>query len=331
MVNMPVRDMIKLAGRGSYNYITNRPLVVSYEITLSCVCNCRHCNLGGIIKNEKRIVPSEYARLARSLKAPVVQISGGEPLLRKDVIEIIKAIKQNGGNPYIILVSNGVLLNKDNYLQLREAGVNQFSVSLDFPDERHDDFRRHPGLYKHLEQTIPKIADFGYKDIILNTAITSANLPDLIAIAKKAEEWKVSVSYSAYTALRTGDKNYSLRGDDSLNLLRQTIKELITLKGNGYHITNSKAVLLDTVKFFEKGYTPNCKAGIRFFCVMPDGAFVPCPMHRQRYSTQKKMIGDFSRSNQCGGCYTSIRAYSDGSLVKLLKDVPSLIKQIFKK
>ncbi len=329
MTNFSPLDAIKLVRKGIYNYVTNRPLIISFEVTLSCNCNCRHCDLGGMIKDEKQIKPDDYARLTRLLNPPVVQISGGEPLLRKDIVDIVKAIKQSNAVPYLIFVTNGALLNENNYLQLHEAGVNQLSVSLDFPDERHDEFRRHRGLYEHLAQTIPQLAKFGYHDIILNTAITKANLKDILPLAQKTKDWNVSISYSAYTSLRTGDKGYSINNERDLELLRKTIYELIELKKQSNHITNSKAVLLDTLKFFEQGYMPDCKAGIRFFIVMPDGAFIPCSLHRNRYSNQKEMIKSFSQTNQCGGCYVSIRSYSDRPLWKLLKDTPAQGKRLF--
>jgi MoaA/NifB/PqqE/SkfB family radical SAM enzyme len=329
MTNLSLSDTVKLAGRGIRNYITKRPLVVSYEVTLSCNCNCRHCDLGGIRKNEKQLKPVDYANLNRLFSPPVVQISGGEPLLRQDIVDIVKAIKQSTVVPYTILVTNGVLLNESNYLELREAGVNQFSVSLDFPDERHDEFRRHRGLYKHLDETIPQLAESGYRDIILNTAITKANLREILPLAEKAKEWNVSISYSAYTALRTYADDYCINTEEDLAVLRQAISELIELKKQSNHITNSKDVLLDTLRFFEQGYMPNCKAGIRFLCVMPDGALVPCAQHRNRYSTQKEMIEGFSRTNQCGGCYTSIRAYSDRPFWGLLRDVPTYGRRFF--
>ena len=162
MTNISLLQGIKLVRGGIRSYITNRPIVVSYEVTLSCNCNCRHCDLGGVIKDEKQIKPEEYGDLTQRLKPVAAQISGGEPLLRKDIAAIVKAIKQ-GGVEYAILVTNGVLLNESNYLQLREAGVNQFSVSLDFPDERHDEFRRRPGLYKRLEQSLPRLAKLGFR------------------------------------------------------------------------------------------------------------------------------------------------------------------------
>src|SRR5512136_2310636 len=159
----------ELLGRAIRNYITKRLIIVSYEVTLSCNCNCRHCDLGGVVNDEKQIKPEEYGYLTRCLQPLGAQISGGEPLLREDIADIVKAIKR-AGVQYAILVTNGVLLNESNYLQLREAGVNQFSVSLDFPDERHDEFRRRPGLYERLERTLPQLAKLGFRDIILNTA-----------------------------------------------------------------------------------------------------------------------------------------------------------------
>lgn len=327
MANISLLQGIKLVTRGMHSYITNHPIVVSYEVTLSCNCNCRHCDLGGFIKDEKQMKPEEYRDLTQRLKPLAAQISGGEPLLRKDIAAIVKAIKQ-GGVQYAILVTNGVLLNESNYLQLREAGVNQFSVSLDFPDERHDEFRRRPGLYKRLEQTLPRLAKLGFRDIILNTAITKANLREILPLAKKAAEWGVDISYSAYTALRTRNEDYCLNNGEDLEILRQTINELIILKKQGTYLVNPELTLQDTLKFFEQGYMPNCKAGIRFLVVMPDASLVPCSLHRTKYATRQEMVEKFSRTNRCGNCYVAIRSYSEMPFLSHMKNLPRYIQQM---
>jgi len=327
MAHLSLLQGTKLVTRGIHSYITKRPIVVSYEVTLSCNCNCHHCDLGGIIKDEKQIKPEEYRDLTQRLKPLAAQISGGEPLLRKDITAIVKAIKQSGVQ-YLILVTNGVLLNESNYLQLREAGVNQFSVSLDFPDERHDEFRRRPGLYKRLEHSLPRLAKLGFRDIILNTAITKANLREILPLAKKAAEWDVEISYSAYTALRTSNEDYCLKNGEDLGILRQAINELIILKKQGAHLTNPELTLRDTLKFFEQGYMPNCKAGIRFLVVMPDGSLVPCSLHRTKYDTREEMVEKFSRTNRCGSCYVSIRSYSEMSFLDHTKNLPKYIQQM---
>jgi len=327
MANVSLLQGIELFTGGIRNYITNRPIVVSYEVTLSCNCNCLHCDLGGFIKDEKHITPEEYGDLTQRLKPLAAQISGGEPLLRKDVAAIVKAIKQ-AGVKYAILVTNGVLLNESNYLQLREAGVDQFSVSLDFPDERHDEFRQRPGLYKRLEQTLPRLAKLGFRDIILNTAITQVNVREILPLAKKAAEWGVDMSYSAYTARRTGNKDYCLNNGEDLEILRHAINELIILKKQGTHLVNPELTLRDTIKFFEQKYMPNCKAGIRFLVVMPDGSLVPCSLQRTKYATREEMLEKFSRTNRCGDCYVAIRSYSEMSFLSHTKNLPRYIRQI---
>ena len=328
MANISILQGVKLVTGGIRSYITKRPIVVSYEVTLSCNCNCRHCDLGGVIKDEKQIKPEEYGDLTQRLKPLAVQISGGEPLLRKDIAAIVKTIKQ-AGVKYAILVTNGVLLNESNYLQLREAGVDQFSVSLDFPDERHDEFRRRPGLYKRLEQTLPRLAKLGFRDIILNTAITKANLREILPLAKKAFDWGVDISYSAYTALRTRNEDYCLNNGEDLGILRQAINELVALRKRDNHIANPKAVLLNTLKFFEQGCMPDCKAGIRFLVVMPDGSLIPCSLHRSKYATQKEMIEKFPLTNQCSSCYLSLRSYSELSVLNQMKSIPYYTKRLF--
>jgi len=327
MANVSLLQGIELLTSGIRNYITNRPIVVSYEVTLSCNCNCLHCDLGGVIKNEKQITPEEYGDLTRCLKPLAAQISGGEPLLRKDIAAIVKAIKK-AGVKYAILVTNGVLLNESNYLRLREAGIDQFSVSLDFPDERHDEFRQRPGLYERLERTLPHLATFGYRDIILNTAITQANVREILPLAKKAAEWGVDMSYSAYTARRTGNKDYCLNNGEDLEILRQAINELIILKKQGAHLVNPELTLRDTLKFFEQKYMPNCKAGVRFLVVMPDRSLVPCSLQRNKYATREEMLEKFSRTNRCGDCYVAIRSYSEMSLLSHAKNLPRYIRQV---
>ena len=142
MRKVPLSESLRIIAQGSMNWLAERPIVVSFEVTNSCTCWCKHCDHGGPKDSSKNLKPTDYRRYMDKLKPAVVQVSGGEPLLRRDVVDIVRNIKcKPGGLPYTILVSNWALMNEDRYLALREAGIDQFSVSLDFPDERHDGFR----------------------------------------------------------------------------------------------------------------------------------------------------------------------------------------------
>jgi MoaA/NifB/PqqE/SkfB family radical SAM enzyme len=309
------------------NHLRNLPLVVSFEVTLSCPANCRHCDTGGIKAGEKRLRPEEYRRYIEKLRPVFVQLSGGEPLLRPDLPEIVRVVKGGRRLPYVIVVSNGFLLNEKKYLMLKEAGADRFSISLDFPDERHDDFRRLPGLYAHLDQLIPRLAANGNGDVTINTAITSANLPVLRELADRAAEWGVAISYSAYSALRTRDPHYLISSREELATLKETIEDLIEIRHRQGTILNPSSVLRDTYRYFKEGGLPGCSAGRRFLVVRPDGLLNGCSMHRdRRYVSRQDLLQDFWADNKCQGCFVAIRAYTDKSLWSLAKDAVEAIR-----
>lgn len=312
--------------RSLKNYFSDKPIVLSFETTLSCMAQCRHCDTGGYRKNEQMLAPEEFLKYIQELRPAMVQLSGGEPLLRKDLPEVVRTIRSNGTLPYIIVVTNGHLFNEEKYLELKEAGANRFSVSLDFPNEKHDDFRRVSGLYARLEKLIPQLASHGNGDVAMNCAITSANLPYLKEAAERSAEWGVDISYSAYSVLRTGDPQYFISSEEDLETLRETMQDLIAMKRESGTILNPVSMLSNIHTFFKEGSIPNCNAGRRFLVVRPDGTMNACSMYRdRRYTTHKEMLEDFSANNECGGCYVAIRAYSDKSLAGLFKDVVEFV------
>jgi len=250
----------------------------------------------------------------------VVQISGGEPLLRDDVVEIVRNIKSHSGLPYTILVSNWSLMSEERYLELRQAGVDQFSVSLDFPDQRHDSFRRRRGLFEHLDRIVPRLAALGHDDIVLNTCITSENVAEVNAVADKARQWGVNICYSAYSPLRTGCPDYFLNTHEQLLTLRHELDRLEARRDKTNWIVNAATTLDATRRYFEDGKAPGCKAGLRFLVVTSDGALQPCSMQFRRYrlGEQSRMVREFTRHNTCDQCYVSIRSYLDKTFPQLL-------------
>jgi MoaA/NifB/PqqE/SkfB family radical SAM enzyme len=222
--------------------------------------------------------------------------------------------------PYTILVTNGRLFTEEKYLALRALGVNQFSISLDFPDERHDSFRQLPGLYEHLSKLVPTLAAHGFDDVALNTAITRENLPSLRNIYERAEQWGVSISYSAYTPLRTHSMDHYIHSADDLALLRQTLDDLLALKAQNGRIANSPWTLSGIYGFFLHGTVPGCTAGRRFMVVTPTGGLRACSMFANTYASHHEILKEWVPNNDCGGCYVSIRSYLDASFWTLLKD-----------
>jgi MoaA/NifB/PqqE/SkfB family radical SAM enzyme len=257
-----------------------------------------------------------------ALRPCVVQVSGGEPLMRPDVVEIVRNIKGGDTVPYTILVSNWSEMTEAKYLALRAAGVDQFSVSLDFPDDRHDAFRGYPGLYRHLEDLMPRLAKLGHDDIVLNSCITSENVGEIGRIADQAREWGVNLCYSAYSARRTGCRDYFLDSDEQLAELNRQLDGVEARRDPTNWIANAPTTLDATRRYFANRGTPGCKAGLRFLVVTSDGALQPCSMqfHRYRLEDRARMIEEFTRANRCDECYVSIRSYLDKSFPQLLRE-----------
>jgi len=252
----------------------------------------------------------------------VVQVSGGEPMMRDDLAEIVRQIKGGSCLPYTILVSNWSLMTEERYLELRAAGVDQFSVSLDFPDARHDDFRLHPGLYEHLSEIVPRLARLGHDDIVLNSCITSANVGEITAIAGKARDWGVNLCYSAYSPKRTGSRDYCMSTPEQLRSLNAGLGLVELMRDGSNWIVNSRSTLEATRRYFEKGAAPGCKAGLRFLVVRSDGMLQPCSMQFQQFplAARERMVREFTAHNTCGQCYVSIRSYLDKSFTRLIAE-----------
>jgi MoaA/NifB/PqqE/SkfB family radical SAM enzyme len=320
MRRLPFTESVRVIGRSMGNWFAERPLVVSFEVTDSCTCNCRHCDHGGPRDRTGEMRPGDFRRYIKILRPAVVQISGGEPLLREDITEVIENIKEPSGLPYTILVSNWSLMTEDKYLALRNAGVNQFSVSLDFPDERHDEFRGYPGLFAKIDELMPRLAAYGYDDIVLNTCITKENLPYVNDCADRAKEWGVNMSYSAYSARRTGESGLLPDDAEDLNLLRDELERVKSRMDSSRWIVNNETTIDATYEYFVNGGTPNCTAGKRFLVVTADGCLQPCSMQFHKYDVteQKRMIEEFTDHNECGECYVAIRSYLDKGFWQLL-------------
>jgi MoaA/NifB/PqqE/SkfB family radical SAM enzyme len=322
MKRTPFVESCLVIGQAAVDWFQRRPLVVSFEVTDSCNCNCRHCDRGGPREEPGRITPDAIRRWMKVLHPSAIQISGGEPLLRADVEACVRAGQRAGGLPYTVFVSNWALMTLAKYEALRAAGVDQFSVSLDFPDERHDEFRNHPGLFAHLDRLLPAAAALGFDDVVLNTAITRRNFRTLDTIVRLAAEWGVNFSLSAYSPRRTGDRSLMISNPGDLAELEAIMEGVAARKAddpNG-RIVNSATTIRETYQYFADGGKAGCTAGTRFLVVTADGYLQPCSMQHERWLDQRRMADEFTPGNVCDECYVAIRSYLDKGFWQLLDE-----------
>jgi MoaA/NifB/PqqE/SkfB family radical SAM enzyme len=310
----------RIAARSLVSLATDRPICVSFEVTHACPADCLHCDKGGMKREDKRLGPEDYRRLARELSPTVVQLSGGEPLTRKDLEDIARAVKNPGGPPLVICVSNGWLFSEERYRSLMAAGVDLFSVSLDFPDERHDGFRQIPGLYAKLDSLLPRLVKLGHGNIALNSALTRANFAEIPGLVANAERWGVRISFSAYSALRTGDRDLCIESPQDLDLLARHFDFLLRHRERSDTVISSPWILKNTLRFFQQGgHLGGCRAGVRFLVVRPDGLINACSMFPdQQFRSREEARRGFRTRDTCDECFVTIRSATErpfGTLV----------------
>jgi len=318
---------IKMLAKGLWNTAFKYPLSVSFEVTHACTANCWHCNWGGPIKETRR-TPEEYAAICRDLKPVVVNVSGGEPMARGDLDDVVRALAKPGKLPWVVVVSNASQLSPERFLRLKRAGMHQLSLSIDFPDDRHSDFRRIPGLFADMSEMVPRcVALGGDDDISLNCCITAWNYRTLPDIVRLATRWGVSINFSVYTPLRMDDPNGLVQNNGSGDELKQKIEEVIALRHEGHRMYTSDRTLWKFYRFLMGERTGGCQAGYRFVVINPDGRLTPCAMVMAYFNDHRTMQREFSATNTCTACYISTRANCEKTLGESLADNVETMKQ----
>jgi MoaA/NifB/PqqE/SkfB family radical SAM enzyme len=247
-------------------------------------------------------------------------VSGGEPLLRKDLIDILQAIKKQGKARHMVLTTHGALLNRKKYESIREAGVDLISLSFDYPDERHDEFRGIPGLFNKIVGFLEDIQDVQDKGIAFSTVVQRDNYKDLPKIAELARTFGIQMNMSTYTWLRTQKKEYMIPPEE-LPELKAIIQQLRDFKKRHNTVIASEFGFKRMIEFFERGSLGNCRAGRRFLIINPDATLSPCGLIMGDFQTRRELINDFSKNNDCGYCATSIRVNCEKTFPYYVMDV----------
>jgi radical SAM protein with 4Fe4S-binding SPASM domain len=192
-----------------------RPYVVSWNLTYRCNLACEHCYLdaGGtpLVGTENFADRSELGTeecfgviddIAAFAPECITILTGGEPLLRRDILEIVRRASQRG--LWVVVGTNGVRITENVAGQLAAAGARGLSLSLDALDpERHDRFRRVRGAWRNTVEGAAILNRTGLPFIVQTTA-GSHNLGELEAIADFAHDRLAAKVWNLYFLVPTG-------------------------------------------------------------------------------------------------------------------------------
>ena len=141
-----------------------RPIAMTFAVTYKCPCQCVHCSAARHKKlNIPELSTEEAKRVieeSQKLGVSIIAFTGGEPLYRQDIFELIAYVNQKRAVP--ILFTNGLLLTQDCVNKLYNAGLYSLFVSIDSPiADEHDNLRGLKGLYENAIEGIKRAKEKG--------------------------------------------------------------------------------------------------------------------------------------------------------------------------
>ncbi len=268
--------MAETLGPGSFR--TVMPLHMVWIATNGCNARCQHCSSNSSQRTPDELTTAEALDMIDQFAACGVidlAVSGGEPLLRRDLFTVIARARERGLS--VGIGSNGGRLSRRQLKELLASGINRFQVSLDGLPAQHDLLRRWPGLFERATQTIRTAHEAGLRVHVCCT-ITRLNVETLDDFTELvASTLPVArINFSRYVP--TG------RGTDALDLSDQEWRQLIyrlhdlrdrfrgRLEIVGHH---AQEVLVDPDLARMPAFT-GCQAGAAQGCITANGTVYPC-------------------------------------------------------
>ncbi len=184
----------------------DRPFLVFWEITRACALACSHCRAEAQSQRDPEELDHAQAlklidELAE-LKPPMLILTGGDPLMRRDVMDLVRTATDKGLHIGLSPAATNRLVQAD-FSALKAAGVQRMSLSLDGSTrESHDSFRGVEGTWDRTMEAIRKAHEAGL-DLQINTTLTRSNLHEYEAFKKLMFELKPAM-WSVFLLIPTG-------------------------------------------------------------------------------------------------------------------------------
>ena len=266
------------------NYL---PHVVAWNLTRRCNLECAHCYIsaGPHESATSELDTAECLRIIDELlavnPAPMIILSGGEPLLRQDLNQIAAYAAQRGAT--VVLGTNGTLLMDERIAGLKAAGVRGVAVSIDsLRPSYHDNFRHGRGA---LDDTLAALGRLRAQrlDFIIQTTATKGNRAELERIAQWSAE-QGAVAFNCYFLVATGrgagmsdlaPADYEIVLADLARWQRQYRGQMmVRAKCAPHFMRHVHAADRDSPIL---NYETRCPCGTQYCRITPDGKLTPCP------------------------------------------------------
>ncbi|MGE5304442.1 MAG: radical SAM protein, partial [Alphaproteobacteria bacterium] len=279
----------------SRNYLLPKPLDVICEISYLCNLECPTCFRWTSKPDEHELTAEDWKGVLAKLKAWLgtfnLTFTGGEPFLRKDILEIFKFASENG--IVTSVVSNGSFIDKTLAQKIVESGLDSLTLSLNsMIPEIHNKTRGTSGAFNEVMAAIDNLQDRKGMRLSLSTTVVKDGISGLIEViefAKAKGIYGVNISpIMPATTLpvfnKDGQAKKSSMGTPYRDLLKnkedvhvdEVFDRLMAMKEQGYPILNSAGHLREIAKYLKDPTNPEilekvCQTGVKNFNIDPFG------------------------------------------------------------
>ena len=297
------------------NYV---PHVVAWNLTRRCNLECAHCYIAagpretatgeldtaaclGIVDQVLAVNP-----------APMLILSGGEPLLREDLTHIARYASEKGAT--VVVGTNGTLLTDERIAGLKAAGVRGFAVSVDsLRPAYHDNFRHGRGSLADTQAALARLTRQRL-DFIIQTTVTKGNRAELAALVEWAAR-QGAVSFNCYFLVSTGrgaaltdlgPADYEAVLADLARWEREYRGRMLVRAKCAPHFMRHVHQLDPESPVLN--YETRCPCGTQYCRITPDGKLTPCPY-------MPEVAGDL-------GVHSFAEIWRSAPLLRQLRDGP---------
>jgi MoaA/NifB/PqqE/SkfB family radical SAM enzyme len=277
----------------------NVPIYVQFYITARCNITCKQCNIIYSNSDVEECTIYEIEKIAENLAimgVAIVLLTGGEPFMRKDLPEIVRAFESRG--IHVRMQTNGLATEKQ-IEDVIEAGGKDISISLDtltpkLQDHINGDFDDTwkkailtMGMFMEKLPTDKSFASIGC--VLQNDNI--GDIEDVIRFGT-AIGWYTSLvpahvtSFSNPRGFQTFDDNLRFK-PENYSQIHKVIENVRMMRHEGYLLYDSDQYLDDILRFvtnepveWRKRNQNVCDSPNLYFAILPNGEFAPCCDHR---------------------------------------------------
>ncbi|MEK5164482.1 radical SAM protein [Paenibacillus sp. FSL R5-0527] len=281
-------------------------LELDLNVTNRCNLLCKHCVFNSGAPNDDELSLMEIRTIIDDAKEQGLEdlhITGGEPLLRKDLTDIISYADSRGLK--LRLISNGTLLTGAKLTELKQAGLRELMISLDGMEGQHDEIRGCRGSFQKTVTAVTQAVQMGF-NVRVNAVAFAFNLEDLLELVHFLNELKVS-AFSVFLFSPTGRgsalESWLVEREDWLGfcdrlagLTRDMNMKVIVEKG--YHLLSEPPIRREAVT----GPGAGCSQLGRkddYLIITSEGSVWPCilmvnsgyPLGNIRHNPLKEVLG----------------------------------------